>query len=79
MSPRSYAVTRRCNSQSQHWRGKLRGYAVARLSYMCACAGAGRRVPVRLQVWVCEVRATVQPRNSLGLARVCELRVRATA
>lgn len=39
----SYAVTAPRNSQTQHWRGKLRGYAVTRPSrvHACVCAWAG--------------------------------------
>ena len=36
----SYAVTGMCNSETQHWRGELRGYAVTQASRVCACVGA---------------------------------------
>jgi len=50
-APKSYAVTKQRNSQTQCWRGKLRGYAVTHGSYMCVrmCRRvcACRRVCVR--------------------------------
>lgn len=77
MSPIGYEVTRGCNQQTQHWRGQLRGFAVTRTPITCvrvrACAGA------RLHACVCVCRVTAKPRNSLGVARVSRLRVRATA
>jgi len=77
MKRASYAVTRRCNQQIQHWRGKLRGYAVTRGPYMCVCAQV--RMWARVHARVCDAGVTAQPRNSLGVARVSRLRVRATA
>ena len=73
----SYEVTRRCNQQTQHWRGKLRGYAVTRGPYMCVCAQA--RMWARVHACACDAGVTAQPRNSLGVVRVSRLRVRATA
>lgn len=73
----SYAVTSWCNQQIQHWRGKLRGYAVTRVLYMCVCAQV--RMWARVHAGVCDAGVTAQPRNSLGVVRVSRLRVRATA
>ncbi len=56
MSQNSYAVTRGCNSQTQHWRGELRGYAVTRTSYTCVCVGVGACVPAC--VCACDVGVT---------------------
>lgn len=74
-----YEVTRWCNQQTQHWRGQLRGYEVTR----GLCAGVRMRAQVRawvrVRACVCAMGVTAQPRNSLGVARVSRLRVRATA
>lgn len=77
MKGASYAVTRGCNQQSQHWCGELRGYAVTRGSYMCVRAQV--RVWARVHACACDAAVTAKPRNSLGVARVSWLRVRATA
>lgn len=45
MTFQSYAVTRGCNPQTQQRRGELRGYAVTRTPYTCAC--------VRVQAGAC--------------------------
>lgn len=73
-----YAVTRGCNCKNQQRRGELRGYAVTRLSHMCACAGVRARAHAGVHVCV-QVGVTAKPRNSLGAARVSRLRARVTA
>jgi len=45
-SLKSYAVTDMRNSETQHWRGKLRGYAVTHAPYTYMCAHG--RVCVRV-------------------------------
>lgn len=77
MSSTRYAVTPPRNSETQHWCGQLRGYAVTRPLRMCA--GVGGRVPACMQVWVCDACVTTQPRNSLGVVRVSRLRALVTA
>lgn len=79
MSPLNYAVTQGRNSGIKHWRGKLRGCAVTRGSRMCVCVQAQVCACACVHACVCVYRVTAQPRNSLGVARVSRLRVRATA
>lgn len=74
-----YEVTRGCNCQSKQRRGELRGYEVTRGSCVHVCAGGRRCACVRVHACVCVCCVTAQPRNSLGVARVSWLRVRATA
>ena len=57
MKPNSYAVTRGCNSKTQHWRGELRGYAVTSSPQTCVCAGAGACVPAGVCTWGVRVTA----------------------
>ena len=40
---KSYAVTGMCNSETQHWRGELRGYAVTR-TRMCESFSMGKEI-----------------------------------
>ncbi len=58
MTRRRYAVTAPRNSQTQHWRGKLRGYAVT-APCVCMCAGAWVRACGRAGVYVRGVRNRV--------------------
>lgn len=46
----SYAVTGMCNSETQHWRGELRGYAVTRASRVCVCVRGCACVCVRMHM-----------------------------
>lgn len=75
--PHRYTVMPSHNSQTQHWRGLLCGYAVTPPSRMCVCMQACAWVRVR--ACMCDGRVTVQPCNSLGVARVSRLRARLTA
>lgn len=63
MTFHGYAVTRGCNSETQQRRGELRGYAVTRPHYTCACVRgrAGACVCVHVHVPACGCnRVTVQ-------------------
>lgn len=74
----SYEVTHGCNCKTKQWRWKLRGYEVTR----AACQARDTRGCVDVVCLFLHMRrdgVTAQPRNSLGVARVSWLRVRATA
>lgn len=74
-----YTLTPTHNSQTQYRRGLLCGYAVMPAVRVCVHAGA----QVGACAWACACmrvcRVTVQPCNSLGVARVSQLHARATA
>ena len=79
MTHHCYEVTQGCNSHIKHWRGELRGYEVTRVTRMHMHAGGQAGACVRAHACTCVSRVTAQPRNSLGVARLSRLRVRATA